>query len=53
MGQEGYFRVEPRIECVDVRVAGELASCCGVNLAFAASGLGVVSQVENQTQLCE
>ena len=33
-GAREYFRAEPRAICFDVRTAGELASCCGVNLVF-------------------
>ena len=36
-----YFGVDRASNRVDVRAAGGQASCCGVNLAFAAFGLGV------------
>jgi hypothetical protein len=39
MGQAEYFRVKREPNRVDRRVAGELASCSGVNLAVAGSGV--------------
>ena len=40
MGQAEYFRVKREPNRVDRRVAGELASCSGVNLAVAGFGVG-------------
>jgi hypothetical protein len=40
MGQGDYFSVDGGEICIDVSAAGDEATCCGVNLAFA--GLGVV-----------
>ena len=39
MVQDGTFGVTPASSRMDVQVAGEFASCCGVNLAFAALGV--------------
>jgi len=39
MGQEEYFRLNREPNRIDERVAGTQASCCGVNLALAGSGV--------------
>jgi hypothetical protein len=39
MGQRQYFGVNSESKRIEVRTAGESATCCGVNLAFAGVGL--------------
>jgi hypothetical protein len=43
-GTAQYFRVKTELICIDVRAGRELASCCGVNLAFAGFGRGIFLQ---------
>jgi hypothetical protein len=38
-GPGRYFRVGPESNCIDVGLAEDQASCCGVNLAFAGFGV--------------
>jgi hypothetical protein len=45
MVQDSTFGVNPESNRIDVRAAGEFASCYGVNLAFAAFGCGLFLQV--------
>jgi hypothetical protein len=42
MGKRQYFRVSSEWICVEFRVAEGQASCCGVNLAVAGLGVGVL-----------
>jgi hypothetical protein len=39
MAQHSTFEVRPESNCIDVQVAGDQASCYGVNLAFAGFGV--------------